>query len=115
MGGVFNKIYSVGCVICRSFLYFQAFVIIILVVIILICDHSSLYKDFIEHDCNIGDNWIVNNIYRYTEDFVKVFSNSLGVAPVRQIYEFLLQEVIYRNDSLIPSRNEKITKRLVYT
>ena len=32
---------------------------------------------------------------------MKIFSNSLAMAP----YEFLLQEVIYINDSLIQSRN----------
>ena len=68
---------------------------------------KNMYKDFLEHDCSIQDRWIVDNLYGFPEDFVKVFSEGLSMAPVKQIYNFLLHDVIYRNDSLIPSRNEK--------
>ena len=68
---------------------------------------KTMYKDFLEHDCSITDDWIVNSLYGYNEDFIKVYSEGLSTAPVKQIYNFLLQDEICRNGSLIPSRNEK--------
>ena len=68
---------------------------------------KNMYKDFLEHDCDIHDQWIVDNLYGYPEEFIYVFSNDLAMAPVKHIYNFLLQDVIYRKESLIPSRNEK--------
>ena len=68
---------------------------------------KNMYKDFIELDCSIEDDFLVKDIYGYNEEFVNVFSNGLATSPVKLIYDFLLEEVIYRNESLIPSRNEK--------
>ena len=68
---------------------------------------KNMYSDFLEYDCNITDGWIVNNIYGYNECFVKVYSEGLSTAPVKLIYNFLLQAEIFSKGSLIPSRNEK--------
>ena len=67
----------------------------------------NMYKDFLEHDCRIEDAWIVNSLYGYPEEFLNVFKNDLATAPVKQIYDFLLQDLIYKNENFIPSRNEK--------
>ena len=66
-----------------------------------------MYNDFIELDCSIEDDFLVKDISGYNEEFINVFSNGLATSPVKLIYDFLLEEVIYRNESLIPSRNEK--------
>ena len=68
---------------------------------------KNMYSDFLLYDCSISDGWIVNNLYGYTNDFVKVFAEGLAMAPVKLIYNFLLQGELYKNGSLIPSRNEK--------
>ena len=64
---------------------------------------KNVYKDYLEYN----DADFVTNLYGYTEDCERVYNCGLATAPVREIYDFLLQEEIYRNGSLIPSRNEK--------
>ena len=68
---------------------------------------KNMYRDFLQYDCNITDSWIVNNLYGYNLDFVKVYKEGLAMAPVKEIYDFLLHDSIYKNGSLIPSRAEK--------
>ena len=68
---------------------------------------KNMYHDFLQYDCNITDSWIVNNLYGYNLDFVKVYKEGLAMAPVKEIYDFLLHDSIYKNGSLIPSRAEK--------
>ena len=68
---------------------------------------KNMFKDFVELDCNIDDVWSIDSFYGYPKDFVRVFKNGLATAQVRQIYDFLLKDVIYKNETLIPSRNEK--------
>ena len=68
---------------------------------------KNMYKDFLEHDCTINDEFIVSNLYGYPEDFIKIYQEGLATAPVKLIYDFLLKDLIYANESLIPSRNER--------
>ena len=68
---------------------------------------KNMYKDFLEHDCNINDEFIVSNLYGYPEDFIKIYQEGLATAPVKLIYDYLLEDLIYANESLIPSRNER--------
>ena len=39
--------------------------------------------------------------------FLRVARNDLLNGPAKQIYNFLMHNTIFRNGSLIPSRNEK--------
>ena len=68
---------------------------------------KNMYHDFLQYDCNITDSWIVNNLYGYNLEFVKVYKEGLAMAPVKEIYDFLLHDSIYKNGSLIPSKAEK--------
>ena len=49
----------------------------------------------------------VNMIYGCKEVFDKVSEKGLGNESVKDIYEFLIQDITHRNQSLIPSRNER--------
>jgi hypothetical protein len=68
---------------------------------------KDMYKDFLEHDCNINDEFIVSNLYGYLENFIKIYQEGLATALFKLIYDFLLEYLIYANESLIPSRNER--------
>ena len=46
-------------------------------------------------------------IYGCKEVFDKVSEKGLGNESVKDIYEFLIQDITHRNQSLIPSRNER--------
>ena len=48
---------------------------------------------------------MVKNLYGYPEDFTRAFVS--GLTSSKCIYECLLEDIISRNGSLIPSRNEK--------
>ena len=68
---------------------------------------KNMYKDFLEYDCSINDEYIVSNLYGYPQEFVKIYKDGLATAPVKLIYNFILKDLIYVNESLIPSRNER--------
>ena len=53
------------------------------------------------------DNREVKRIYGYTEDMNKVIKGEVEECDSKQIYKVLLENVILKNGSLIPSRNEK--------
>ena len=76
---------------------------------------KNMYFDFIQYNCNITDKGVVNNLYGYSEDFVGVYKEGLAMASVKEIYEFLLQDMVYCNGSLIPSRREKRSQNIKWS
>ena len=55
----------------------------------------------------IYDLDIIKGLYGNIKDFIKIVENGLSTSPSKDIYNFMILEVTHRNDSLIPSRNEK--------
>ena len=76
---------------------------------------KNMYFDFIQYNCNITDKGVVNNLYGYSEEFVGVYKEGLAMASVKEIYEFLLQDMVYCNGSLIPSRREKRSQNIKWS
>ena len=68
---------------------------------------KNMYKDFLKYECDINDSFFVDQIYGNIEDFKMIYEAGLSDAPVKLIYEFMMKKVLYKNESLIPSRNEK--------
>merc|ERR1712002_950775 len=76
---------------------------------------KNMYFDFIQYNGNIADRWIANNLYGYSEDFVRVYNEGLVMAPVKEIYNFLMQDMVSSNGSLIPSRREKRSQHVKWS
>ena len=74
-----------------------------------------MYFDFLQYNGNIADGWIANNLYGYSEDFVRVYNEGLVMAPVKEVYNFLLQDMVSCNGSLIPSRREKRSQNVKWS
>ena len=55
----------------------------------------------------------LKEIYGYSEDFEKVLK--LRIDSSRQIYEELMNDILVRNNSLIPSRNEKRSRGIKWS
>merc|ERR1711936_1043737 len=68
---------------------------------------KNIYFDFLQYNGNIADGWMANNLYGFSKDFVRVYNEGLAMAPVWEIYNFLLHDMVSCNGSLIPSRREK--------
>ena len=68
---------------------------------------KNMYSEFLSLNCSIGDLDKINRLYGYPEDFVQVYMEGLSLAPVKEIYDYLLQDTTKKNGSLIPSRSEK--------
>ena len=66
---------------------------------------KNMYQEFLQRKCSITDSEMVKNLYGYPEDFTRTFLS--GLTSSKCIYECLLKDIIFRNGSLIPSRNEK--------
>ena len=67
----------------------------------------SMYKEFLELECSIDDDVVVDQIYGYPVDFRRVHAYGIANGTAKIIYEFLIQDLISKNGSLIPSRSEK--------
>ena len=67
---------------------------------------KSMGKDFMNYGNQIAE---IGKLYGYKSDFKKLLEEGIDRKNVKQIYEFLMTDVCYRNASLIPSREEKRT------
>ena len=66
-----------------------------------------MYKEFLELDCSIDDGFVVDQLYGYPVDFRRVHAEGIINGSAKVMYEFLIQDLILKNGSLIPSRSEK--------
>ena len=76
---------------------------------------KNMYYELLEYNCSFREDNIVRSLYGYNEEFVRVYREGLSTAPVKEIYNFLLQDLLYKNGSLIPSRNEKRSKNVKWS
>ena len=67
----------------------------------------SMYKEFLELECSIEDGTVVDQLYGYPVDFKRVHAQGIANGSAKVIYKFLIQDLVSKNGSLIPSRNEK--------
>ena len=74
-----------------------------------------MYFELREYDCSMRYDQVVQNLYGYREEFTQVLQEGIATAPVKEIYNYLLQGIIYKNGSLLPSRNEKRTKNVKWS
>ena len=58
---------------------------------------------------NIKDYREIKQIYGYSDDMDKVVKEGLDKKEAKEIYKILMERVLHKNGSLIPSRNEKKT------
>ena len=68
---------------------------------------KSMFKDYVSFG-SIHEN--VGKIYGYKNDFRNLLDAGVDFRNVKQIYEQLMNVEIYRNGSLLPSREEKRAK-----
>ena len=66
-----------------------------------------MIKDFKENNGDLAEWWNSNHLYGHSKEFFEVASNDLLNATVKEIYHFLLADLIFKNGYLVPSRNEK--------
>mgnify|MGYP000474636873 CR=1 FL=1 len=56
---------------------------------------KNMYFEFLEYDFSIRDEYLVNSLYGYTKEFIQVHQEGLSTAPVKEIYNYLLQDLVY--------------------
>ena len=76
---------------------------------------KNMIKDFMKFDCDIDDDYMMNNIYGYFEEFQDIYMMGIGFDSVKVIYKHFLKGVIEKNYSLIPSRNEKRNENIKWS
>ena len=76
---------------------------------------KNMYFELREYDNSIRIDHLVHNLYGYKEEFMQVYEEGLATAPVKEIYNYLLQDIVYKNGSLVPSRNEKRSKNVKWS
>ena len=67
----------------------------------------NMYKELLSLNGNIYDLDIIEKLYGHKNEFIHIVENGLSTSPAKFIYDCLIEQVTHRNDSLIPSRNEK--------
>ena len=70
---------------------------------------KTVYKDFEESNLSINDKEKVKKLYGYSRDFEKLLLEGFDLTVVKITYKKLIENILLRNGSLIPSRNEKRT------
>ena len=68
---------------------------------------KNMYKELLSLKGGVYDMDKIDQVYGYREDFINIINNGLSTSPSKAIYDFMLKEITHRNESLIPSRNEK--------
>ena len=68
---------------------------------------KNMFKEAESKGANIRDYREIKQIYGYTEDMDKVVKEGIDKKEAKEIYKLLLEKVVQKNGSLIPSRNEK--------
>ena len=76
---------------------------------------KNMMKDFVKYECEIDDEYMKSNIYGYFQDFERIYYEGLSTSTVKEIYKFLMKNVLENNGSLIPSRNEKKTENVKWS
>ena len=71
---------------------------------------KGMFKEAERKGVNIRDHKEIRQIYGYTEDMEKVVKEEIDKVEAKAIYDLLMEKVIQKNGSWIPSRNEKKTK-----
>ena len=67
---------------------------------------KSMAKDYVVFGNQKGN---IGKIYGYSDEFIKLLELGVDLTNVKQIYNHLIHDKIFRNGSLIPSREEKRT------
>ena len=68
---------------------------------------KNMFKEAESKGKNLRDYREIKQIYGYTEDMEKVVKEEIDKKEAKAIYNLLLEKVVQKNGSLIPSRNEK--------
>ena len=68
---------------------------------------KNMHREFLNIGCDVNDRDSYRNIYGYTEELSKCIKAGVSMNSARDIYGFLINDVICRNNSVIPSRSEK--------
>ena len=76
---------------------------------------KSMYREFILRDCNVNDRDSYKDIYGYTEAFSEVVKGGVNMNSTRDIYGYLIDAVISRKNSVIPSRSEKRSENVKWS
>ena len=76
---------------------------------------KSMYKELIQRGCNLNDRDSYKDIYGYTDAFSEVVKAGVSMSSTCDIYGFLMEAVISRNNSVIPSRCEKRSKNIKWS
>ena len=66
-----------------------------------------MYREYTKKGLKIVDVRGINNLYGFTKEFIECLSQTFDMRVSRNIYTKLLEKVIFKNGSLIPSRAEK--------
>ena len=68
---------------------------------------KSMYREFKNKKCNINDINSFKDIYGYTGEFTEIVRAGITPNISSVIYSFLNEDMISKNNSIIPSRSEK--------
>ena len=68
---------------------------------------KNMIKEFKNYDCSFDDDYMKDNLYGYSEEFQEILLAGFGEASVKDLYNYLMQDVLLKNGSVIPSRSEK--------
>ena len=67
----------------------------------------NVHKEFINKDCDVNNPESYGGIYGCTEVLINMIKSGVDFKDVSHIYDFLIEGIISKNNSVIPSRSER--------
>ena len=61
---------------------------------------KNMYSEFLSQNSSIGHLDKIKRLYGYPKEFAQVYMEGLAFAPVKEIYDFLLQDTINKNPAM---------------
>ena len=73
---------------------------------------KNMFWEYKEINGNVYDENSIRQLYGYKSDLVTLVKAGIDMKSSKYIYNFLMEDILFINNSIIPSRSEKRTENI---
>ena len=67
---------------------------------------KNMYREFKKLNCTI-EEYEIQDLYGHKDEFIEIVKFGVDLSNSKNIYDVLMQDIILKNNSVVPSRNER--------
>ena len=76
---------------------------------------KNMFWEYKEINGNVYDENSIRQLYGYKSDLVTLVKAGIDMKSSKYIYNFLMEDILFINNSIIPSRSEKRTENIKWS